>query len=445
MPNDPWQEEAKNFKSSPHQEGEPTPSGGADDWKIWQEQGGAAKPEGNFLQRGFDKLTTVTPEQEQGTDPVTNQLQKFGAGVVQGFGQPFIHPLDTLGGLANSVAHPIDTANATVQAFKDNPAQSAGNLVGGLGLGAAAGGLARRIPRPERFGGSYKSPVIDPATQNAEGLAKAIGNPSGIPENLIPNIAERTPAMKAYAQKTGNPLHSQAETARAFQGLGDEGLQHFEQNILGPHANDVVNMGSGKPYQGFTGPSLDVPQMTIGEINDRLTAINKLQNPPTTTKNAMTVMSAQERSGLDSEANMLRQKLYTELSKRTGISPEEIKGHREGYGQAYNVGNAIDQSHRMRLGQVGAADEGSTGGLSASKTGLAKDALNAVFRGPREYRANRAMRNALKPFESSPQEFPKPVYPQNNPNPMRGGLDENPLLAKARGLQKAATETYRKK
>ncbi len=55
------------------------------------------------------------------------------------------------------------------------------------------------------------------------------------------------------------------------------------------------------------------------------------------------------------------------------------------------------------------------------------------------------MRNALKPFESSPQEFPKPVYPQNNPNPMRGGLDENPLLAKARGLQKAATETYRKK
>ncbi len=45
---------------------------GNDDWKLWQENGGNAVPsdDRNGLQKTFDELTNVTPEQEQKTKAI---------------------------------------------------------------------------------------------------------------------------------------------------------------------------------------------------------------------------------------------------------------------------------------------------------------------------------------------------------------------------------------
>ena len=56
------------------------------------------QPQGNAIQRAFDKATTVTPEQEQGHSPLVNRLQEFGAGAIQGAGQTLVHPMQTPSG-----------------------------------------------------------------------------------------------------------------------------------------------------------------------------------------------------------------------------------------------------------------------------------------------------------------------------------------------------------
>lgn len=162
---DPWIEAAKNYK--PQSGGEAAPSGGNDDWKMWQ-QGGSAEPtEENGIQRAFDKLTTVTPEQEKvpswmnpTVGKVINRVQEFGAGAIQGAGQPFVHPLQTIEGIGHTIAHPIDTAESVYEGAKENPAQTAGNLVGGAVLGGAAdeagSPLLAKIPTRAKAGALFQ-------------------------------------------------------------------------------------------------------------------------------------------------------------------------------------------------------------------------------------------------------------------------------------------------
>ncbi len=118
--------------------------------RNWLQKGAGA------IQGAVDKLTTVTPEQQQNNLPQwipstlrdnlgneINQAQKFGAGAIQGATAPIVHPLNTLNALGNTIAHPVDTAKAMYEQAKANPAQTAGNLVGGAVLGEAGAPLAQ--------------------------------------------------------------------------------------------------------------------------------------------------------------------------------------------------------------------------------------------------------------------------------------------------------------
>ena len=105
--------------------------------------------ERNGLQRAFDNLTTVTPEQDAKTPGFLKPLTHFGAGAIQGAGQPFVHPLQTLGGVGDAILHPIDTAKGMVSSADEDPAKMAGNLVGGAVVGggveeAPGGGWLRK-------------------------------------------------------------------------------------------------------------------------------------------------------------------------------------------------------------------------------------------------------------------------------------------------------------
>jgi hypothetical protein len=126
-----------------------------------------ASDDRNIVQKYVDKLTTVTPEQQQGHSALVNQAQKFGAGAIQGVTQPFVHPLDTLSGMGQMIAHPYDTGKQMIQSAIDNPAQTAGNLVGGAVLGNAAGEVAEPAAALVKKGTGTAATAVGNAAQDA--------------------------------------------------------------------------------------------------------------------------------------------------------------------------------------------------------------------------------------------------------------------------------------
>jgi hypothetical protein len=130
----------------------------------------AAPPDDrNKLQRAFDNLTTVTPEQDAHTPAALKPLAHFGAGAIQGAGQPFVHPLKTIEGIGDTIAHPIDTAKQMGHAAMEDPAKMAGNLVGGADvggvLGEAGGGILAKIPTRAKAGGMFENVMSKAATE----------------------------------------------------------------------------------------------------------------------------------------------------------------------------------------------------------------------------------------------------------------------------------------
>ena len=115
----------------------------ANDWQAvpasdWQDVNAPTAPTDtrNGIQKAFDTATTVTPEQEKGHSWPVNALQKVGAGVMQ-VATPFVHPEQALEKAQDTLMHPHDTMASTIQGIKDNPWQTAGNVLGGAALGGA--------------------------------------------------------------------------------------------------------------------------------------------------------------------------------------------------------------------------------------------------------------------------------------------------------------------
>ncbi len=269
------------------------------------------EPEGNALQRGFDKLTTVTPEQEQGLDPITKGLQRFGSGVIHGFGQPFIHPLDTAQGLVNSVAHPRDTAEATVQGFKDDPATASGNLAGGLGLGAAVGGLA----------GKALAPVRAAAMGDADAAAlKGLQVPSGSPKMLSTQKAIQGSRPFLGGAKSLEDLQARVPVAK--QQIWEPYKQGLQQVLSGPAPK-------GNPAFG-----------TVADLEaDRLQTSALLRGLKS--RNPEAIQLAQQK-GLG-EADLLQHDADLKAAidpelKTTGIDPNKI---RSDFGKVAQVGGRI--------------------------------------------------------------------------------------------------------
>lgn len=300
--------------------------------------------------------------------------------------------------------------------------------LGAMAVGEGAGRVVPPIARNlnERFGG-YTSPVIPDTLQHASNLAKTIHPQGGIPTGFEEDLESEIPHVKAYAQETGNPFHSQWEASRASKELAEQGLNHFNTNVLGPNAEAQIPVGRSNPFQGFNGPSTGTPQtMSLGDINGRITAINKLLKPAQNAMSESKQMTAVERSGLEDERRFLTGKLYNELSQRTGIPPEDIKGMRESYGKQFDIADAMDTARRARNNQVGIAAEGGNP-LPTSKTGFIDKALTGM-RGGRDYIANSNFRKAVSPFEATPIEYPQPQYPQQ----LQGDQYNNPFINKAR-------------
>lgn len=359
----------------------------------------------NGIQKSFDEGTHYEPN-----DPM---LKKVLAGTAHGIGAPFIHPVDTAKNLASSLdLSPVVSGTEKPKPWADVGKElpyDLGQAFGGAALGSTAGevvaplkGMAKDVG--ERYGG-YSSPVIPKAMQQASKVAQAIRPPEGVGPRFESDLAANMPGIKAFASESGNPLHSQWETAEAARGLANKGLTHYKTNFLGPIENETVSMRTMPEYQGnVIGEGRTT---TMGAIEKRLSDINDIQRGGFRgAKTTGQEMTAAEKMGLDREAGKLRDILYSKIAERTGVTPEDVQGLRQGYGQQFGIADAIDSARRARLGQGGA-----TPSVPLSKGAALGQMVGKVFGKP-EYFADRGLRKAMQPIESSPLKYPEPKGPE---------------------------------
>lgn len=173
--------------------------GGADPYAAY---GGKVAPPAapaadtrSLLQKAKDNFN-ATVQSAQGAQPgdgaVKGFLENVGQGGVKAV-NAIAHPLDTLSSMAQSFAHPVDTAHAEVDQLRSDPSRFIGNAVGNAAVGGVAG---------EGAGALVKAAA--PAIVNAAGRVALLGKtPEGAYESALKPSVTLSPADRTAIVKTG--------------------------------------------------------------------------------------------------------------------------------------------------------------------------------------------------------------------------------------------------
>jgi hypothetical protein len=243
--------------------------------------------------------------------------------------------------------------------------------------------------------------IVDPATVQAQKIAQSILPPGGIKPEFVQAIQEQAPAIAEYAQRTGNPLNTQAEGLAAARGVAQEGLEHYQQQVLGPVADRAVKLDPQNTELGDTA--------SIGDIDARISKLNKLIN----TGNANSQGAAMDvlaKSKWSDELSYLRGKLYPALEQTTGIPASDIQQLREGYGGSFSLADGLESAQNARLTRTGQISQGqqTISSKPPSLLELPGKALN-VLKGGEQAIADRQFSSAMQ--EVQPQAPIRPLPP----------------------------------
>jgi hypothetical protein len=379
----------------------------------------------SLFQKAKDNFNANT----QGAKPGDGAIKSFVENVGQGGGQTLryianavMHPQATADAEVNSmIYHPKATADAEVDALYKDPNRFIGNAVGQVGTGAILGKAAAPVigaategvaAAPEAIGKAtdavrqYVRPksspaIVPPEEVQAQKIAQTILPPGGIKPELTKAIQAQAPAIVEYAQRTGNPLNTQAEGLKAAQGVAAEGLQHYKDQVLAPVAGRNVMLEPANTELG--------DKATIGDIDSRITELNKLTNTAKANSEGA-ALDILAKSKWTDEANYLRGKLYSSLEHTTGIPAADIQQLREGYGGEYSLANNLETAQNARLTRTGEQSQGKTN-INLPRPSILETpgmVYNAI-RGGEQAIADRQFSSAIN--EVKPQAPARPVPP----------------------------------
>ena len=373
------------------------------------------------MKRNFDSNTQGA---QPGDGMISGGLKDIGAGggdVVRAIA----HPIDTIKSMFSTpdpgmamIAKGLgdDTADKQIMA---TPHPSAMRTLGQIGTGAALGEVGgealgaageaasglKDFVRP-----SPSSSVVSPEEMAARNVAKTVLPPGGIKPEFLKSLQSELPAVKAYAQRTGNPLNTQMEGMKAAQGVAQEGLDHFNNNILGPVEAEKVTLGAGKTDLGSTA--------TLRQVSDEIGSLNK---QVTTAKasnagDALTIMA--KKGGVMDQLSYLRGVLYDNLSTKTGIPAEKLQTLREGYGGQYGLADNLESAENARLTRSGQRSQGQeTINLKPPSLLELPSRFLTTVRGGEQAIADRQFGRALRPIVGAEPE--RPAYsPPSPPTPV---------------------------
>lgn len=251
--------------------------------------------------------------------------------------------------------------------------------------------------------------IVAPEEIQAQKIAQSILPPGGIKPEFVKSIQAEAPAVVEYAQRTGNPLNTQAEGLKAAQGVAQEGLQHFNTQILAPVANDTVSLGVGKTYLGSSA--------TLGNISDEISSLNKKVNTAKASNSGDALMML-EKSGIQDQLQYLRSTLYDQLARKTGLSPEQLQTLREGYGGQFSLADSLESAQNARLTRTGQSSQGQqtiAGKVPTSVADIPMKAVNAA-RGGEQAISDRQFSSAMSNVQPVAAERPIPTFPQTAPS-----------------------------
>jgi hypothetical protein len=331
----------------------------------------------NSIQKSFDANTK--------TDPKEPLLETGLKSVVGAVGAPFVHPLDTLNSLGNLInpdtsKNPILNAVQSVGAdYKAGGAgyaatKLAGNTVGGVALGGAAGAVADVLPEAASavkggtstalakaqkvlgnapVSGQSYTPTHAAAFEGAIAPATAMGK-NFIPQNVTPealtpirttaaNMAQGTPVQQGIVKAATASSTPPMERLGAYQAIVQQSLNDLEAQhapALAQAASVPVDtsgiVNQLQSHISATMAPADVSAVnqlidrvkqakTIGDLNTFRQELNTSTSPEyrmSQVQAGRTGVSAQAESDL---AGWVRNAYYDNLQKATGTDFAPLK------------------------------------------------------------------------------------------------------------------------
>lgn len=323
----------------------------------------------NAVQKAFDNLTTVTPEQEQGHSWLTNKAQEFGAGAIQGVSAPFVHPEQTLAGLGNTVLHPVNTVEALAKSAMQHPAQTLGNVAGGavMGAGLEAGAASDTASAARAALAERTAPIVESVKSTASKLVPSLVD--GPSESLMTraikpgknninwnaDVQKAIPLMKSAEQQLGHPVQGVDDALQAAN-LAKQNIWQQYQARLGPAGQMGATIDGNQIADAMVNnvdrrTALQNPQLvkrvetiadtyrrplSVNEAEDFLQSANKDLNSYYA-KNKVGQQVAEndpEISSTVAEASALRNALYSKLEQVSGPGATQLK---QAYGSLTNI------------------------------------------------------------------------------------------------------------
>ena len=308
---------------------------------------------------------------------------------------------------------------------KENPAQTAETLIPQVALGAGLGNEA--IPKVvegtrtilNKFRPYPSESVVSPAEITSQQIAKSILPPGGIKPEFLKAIQQGIPYVKNFAERTGNPMNTQIEALKAARGLGDEGLAHYNQNILGPVENQEVTLPEGVTELGSSAP-LSKVNSRISDIHSELSAMDRAASQGA-------AIDTMRQSGLGRELKALQSTLYRNLEQKTGIPAEQIQGIRENYGGPFSLADSLESAKNARLDRTGRMAQGQVN-INLPRPSILEfpGQLFNWARGGEQAIADRQFQGAIRNVPAMEPPRPIPHFPETAP--------QRPSLSTAAGI-----------
>lgn len=425
-----------------------------------------APPESNAVQRAYDRfIAPISGNEHAGV--ALDAIQNFARHTAMA-AHPIFHPQEDATALLKSayeedplvVAQKIregykqngwrgamdayeDTAKnstigrmigGTAKDFKDNgivqgTAGLAGDIAGAYLGGEATKAIAKPLAAPlskgaetmraagERFPGAVKQGVqrfkqsayptsmaATPQGIAAQNLIKAM-----VPdEAAVPNIksaASEVGDAMAAAKRKGSPINSKLDAAKALRDRSAEVQNHYTEKLMRPHSGKFQTVPD--EYNGeMSGNGKN--QATVGQLNDRVDAINRelKSNFRKKLKSQTTEANASD-ADLLAEKSKLTKILHQSLADMNGLQPEDIADVRQRAGKLRSLADEMEASGNKDTVQAGRRESGST--TSPFKSGM--ESAADKFSGGPEIVGNRAVKGALEGFDATEKPLPEPKLP----------------------------------
>jgi hypothetical protein len=277
-----------------------------------------------------------------------------------------------------------------------------------------------------RFSGAakdrlYPQPNAIPANEMAaRNLAKALVVPTQAMPNFVGAATDEAGTVLDHAKRNNIPINSTLDFAKAAKGASDEVRGFYSDKVLKPHADRAVSV-EGTDYRGKN--IRDGQRATLGDINDRIDAINQELNP-----NYRKALPSQTNAANVSDADLLAEKraltnvLHQQLGQMNGIDPQAVADLRVRAGKLKTIADEAGLSANTDTTAAGKAARGRSD-IPTGKMGIIERGVQAVQGGP-EVIGNRQLKSALQDIEPKSTPMPDLKPSTQTPDQIAGAQQE---------------------